>query len=155
MMYERTPKDSHLDTIYYEIDMLRYCIHAISQNAQASPAEANLLVEGALLHYRNLIRFFGGRKHRKGDLSTIAPEVWAVRAATSRALANMRKIGSAADKADFKEVSVYLQHITEHRAAREKQWDLLTMYSQLSPALDLFEECFPRQESGAPLASPG
>jgi hypothetical protein len=155
MMYERTPKDSHLDTVYYEIDMLRYCLRAISQNAQASPPETNLLIEGALLHYRNLIRFFSGMKHRKGDLSTTAPEVWATRAATALALANMRKIGSAADKAEFKEVSVYLQHITEHRAARGKQWNLLAMYSQLSPALDLFEECFPRQETAAPLVSPG
>jgi hypothetical protein len=56
-------KGSHLDTIHYEIDMLEYAF-AKSKSA-LTPPELNMTIESFLLHYRNLIEFFSGAKHRE------------------------------------------------------------------------------------------
>jgi hypothetical protein len=64
-MVERKRKESHQDTIWYEIDMLEYCYAVLEKNPPAiTNARWNLLVEGFLLHYRNLIQFFGGNAER-------------------------------------------------------------------------------------------
>jgi hypothetical protein len=64
-MYERTSKDTHLDTIWYEMDMLEFSYKEFKQKTppQQSP-QWNLLIEGFLLHYRNLIQFFSGSEER-------------------------------------------------------------------------------------------
>jgi hypothetical protein len=62
--YERSKKGSHLDTIHYEIDMLEYTLSKMTK-AELPPPEFNMTLECFLLHYRNLIEFFSGKKHRK------------------------------------------------------------------------------------------
>ena len=76
-MYSRSKK-THLNAIGYELEMLRFCRDQIQ--AQSSPPDAratSLHIEGFLLHFRNLIRFFSGKRPRPYDLSTADPDTWA------------------------------------------------------------------------------
>lgn len=104
-MYERTSKDSHLDTIWYEIDMLEFSYKEFQQNTpKPQSPQWNLLIEGFLLHYRNLIQFFAGSENRhkryKGnDLSTFDPQPWAGRQLTKEEIDSMRVPGDKLDKA--------------------------------------------------------
>ena len=53
--------DTPLDIVKYEIDMLRFCLSKLeSQPAAWGKQDEHLHIEGGLLHYRNLIRFFSG-----------------------------------------------------------------------------------------------
>jgi len=144
MQYERSPKDSHVETIWYEIDMLRYVYKTLSSSTEPGfVAAKNLLIEGALLHYRNLIRFFSGQNARPNDLSTARPEVWSDDNLTKHDLNEMCKIGIILDKKYFKDISKYLQHVTVERYSDPKGWDLPEMYARLEPALVAFERTFP------------
>lgn len=148
MSYERTPKDTHVDTVWYEIDMLRFALHKLSINAASlDQPTKNLLIEGALLHYRNLIRFFSGQKHIKDDVSTAKPEVWADGGLTSEGLVKMREVGQELE-IYYEDISGFLQHATERRADESMNWDLTDMYDRLKPALEVFEKAFPRPGEG-------
>src|SRR5579875_2269831 len=75
--YARRPKESHLDTIVFEIEMLNFCKRKVVQCDTLEVKERWVYLEGFLLHYRNLIRFFSGKgPQRKGDLSTNNSMVW-------------------------------------------------------------------------------
>jgi hypothetical protein len=121
---ERTRKESHLDTIWHEIDMLEHC-HKILRDSPPPATDPcrNLLIEGFLLHFRNLIQFYSGNEHRhkrnKNDLSTLEPAVWAGRALTpeeEKEVDAMRAPGKALDDTFSDKVSVCLQHCTIERA---------------------------------------
>src|ERR1700680_1311205 len=103
-MYERTSKNTHLDTIWYEMDMLEFSYQDFMKKTppQQSP-RWNLLIEGFLLHYRNLIQFFSGNENRhkrfKGnDLCTFDPMPWENRQLTKgrdrRDQSPRREVGS-------------------------------------------------------------
>src|SRR5438874_13489068 len=74
--YERTRKESPLETIYYEIDMSEFAFGKLGAHSGGAGPEWNLLIEGFFMHYRNAISFFSGKKHRAGDISTKEPEVF-------------------------------------------------------------------------------
>ena len=57
-MYARRPKESHRDTVTYEIEMLDFCLQSLTGKHYRDGNEQALYLEGFLLHYRNLIRFF-------------------------------------------------------------------------------------------------
>lgn len=60
-MYSRRLKESHRDTVSYEIDMLRFCAERLEAlRATGNDRESYLALEGFLLHYRNLLHFFSG-----------------------------------------------------------------------------------------------
>jgi len=49
-MYKRTRKETHLDTIWYEIDMLEYCSDVLFNSPPpTNDPYWNLLIEGFLL----------------------------------------------------------------------------------------------------------
>jgi hypothetical protein len=83
MLHRRPDKDSHLDTILYEIDMLRHCANTLAAKEARQPdseealGEYNLGIDGFLIHLRNLIAFFT-TKHslKRSDLRLDRPEVW-------------------------------------------------------------------------------
>src|SRR6266704_5878217 len=81
-LYDRPKKVSHLHTLWYEIDMLDYCLQMLSAGPLRSKPEESVYLEGFLLHYRNVMRFLSGIGHRRNDLSTAEPKVWAGRALT-------------------------------------------------------------------------
>ena len=86
-MYERTSKETHLETIWYEMDMLVEFSYGREFEKKAFAPQSpqwNLLIEGFLLHYRNLIQFFSGseerhKRYKGNDLSTFDPAPWGQR----------------------------------------------------------------------------
>lgn len=150
-MFERTQKQSHLDTVRYEIDMLRFCSESLSTDKSMSIPTKNLFIEGFLLHYRNLIRFFSGNNHRAGnanrtaDLSTSAAPVWALRELSKSEIDEMQRPAIALDDKYFEVISQYLQHCTERRYKEPKDWNIELMESELKPISDTFEKTWKRE----------
>jgi len=148
-LYERSEKKSHLHTVWYEIAMLRYCyLELRKRKTTMMKPEYNLYVEGFLLHFRNVIEFCSGRKHRtaKGgkpaDISTANPEVWAGRPITHEELALIQTPAQLLEQKYFEEISQFLQHCTERRFIDSKQWDLDNMFMELKPIVLAFNNSF-------------
>src|ERR1700693_1351059 len=140
--YERSRKSSHLDTVHYEIDMLEYSFSRVA--GQRELPEANMAVQCFLLHYRNLIEFFSGAKHRKGsDISVADPGVWAGRTLTPAELNSLQTPAQKLCDDYWTEVSQFLQHCTERRYKELKEWNLEEMMDKLSPVLASFKKLFP------------
>ena len=119
-MYTRRPKESHLDTVRYEIDMLDFCAEKLMQKPQGwDEGDQNVYLEGFLVHYRNLLRFFSGKNPKDNDLSTAKPEVWAVRQITAAELDAIKKPAENLDKdrgdGYHAKISRYIQHCTIYR----------------------------------------
>jgi len=149
-VYERTPKNSHLDTIWYEIDMLEFAFRKLKHEppALASP-DWNLLIEGFLLHYRNLIQFFSGseRKHRRGsDLSFAEPDIWADRALQTSEIDAIRRPARELEDKYWDDISQFLQHCTVRRYRDSMEWNLLEMYGRITEIIQCFAQSFPRPD---------
>ena len=70
-MRPRGEKETNLDTIGYEIDMLDFALERYrdlkSQQKAVEQGDLNVYLECFLLHYRNLVEFFSDKlKHKKG-----------------------------------------------------------------------------------------
>ena len=137
----RPAKLSHLDTILYEIDMLEYCYGRLRISAFTEQMEYFLPVEGFLLHYRNLIQFFGNDH----DLKAGTPEVWSPRALTDH------EVRSIQDRKPFKrhngQISQYLSHCTQSRSDRDRSWEHVAMYKEIEELLKRFRELFPASKN--------
>ncbi len=150
-VYERSRKNSHLDTIWYEITMVTFCYREFKNRQECSEPERNLLIEGFLLHYRNIVEFFSGTKHRKAtdakpaDLSTADSNVWAGRSLTSEELSSMQVPARELEDTYFGDISQFLQHCTERRFAEFKGWKVDEMAEKLKPILSAFSKSFPSQ----------
>jgi len=143
MVFSRPPKLSHAQTILYEIDMFRYAAAKLSEGKWSSEIEQWVCLEDFLLHFRNLIEFFGHSNPRPDDLNVSRPDaIW--RHLESRpAEADLAKLrrqdlwdkyeGDRPDK-----ISRYLHHCTEARTDF-KNWDVGVMYAELDPTTKDFE----------------
>jgi hypothetical protein len=62
IIYSRPEKGNHLNTILYEIEILEYCYESLvtSLGKWGDMRKAFICLEAFLLHYRNLVEFFGG-----------------------------------------------------------------------------------------------
>ena len=145
-MYGRRPKESHRDTVSYEIDMLAFCARRLMDDENLRGSDKDLFLEGFLLHYRNLIRFFSGKNHRedKGDLSTANPKVWAGRDLTQAEVAAIKEPSIALDDKYHEDISKYLQHCTRLRSEQDKVWDVALMEHEMAKIITEFERAFPR-----------
>lgn len=144
-MYARHAKESHRDTISYEIDMLTFCAEKLAgQNRTGDDGDSALLVEGFLLHFRNLVRVFSGKNHQKDDISMANCRVWAGRDLTAFEAAAIKDSAIALDDMYYKMISKYLQHCTTRRYEQDRTWDIHMMRSQLNAIVQAFEEAFPR-----------
>jgi hypothetical protein len=147
-VYERSEKKSHLDTLWYEIAMLSFCYGELKKRTEVSEPMRNLLIEGALLHYRNLLEFCSGAKHRvarngkPADISTAAPQVWAGRELTAEELAKIQAPARLLEAKYFDEVSQFLQHCSERRFIDAKQWDLDAMMAGIKPIVEALRQTF-------------
>jgi hypothetical protein len=161
-MHERSPKETALDVIIYERDLLQHCANTVDvkmEKAQRSPtaenrAEYYLTIEGFLLHFRNLLGFFINKKIIKKNVSTDLtldqPEKWAegrpvnqslCKNLTERAKEVNETHGihySDVNKDCYGKISWFLQHCTDHRYKVQRDWDIARMYADLSPILDEF-----------------
>jgi hypothetical protein len=137
-----------LDTVHYEIDMLEYAL-AKTTKPELPPPELNMRLECFLLHYRNLIEFFSGKKHRKNgtDISVARPEVWCGRALKADERDAM--VTSATELMDeyWEDISQFLQHCTQRRFLEARDWDPQKMSNRLKPATEYFRKAFPRTDS--------
>lgn len=146
-VYERSEKKSHLDTVGYEIAMLGFCHHELGTRRMDEP-ERNLFIEGFLLHYRNILEFCSGARHRKAkngkpaDISTADPQVWAGRELTQEELAKIKAPAQALETRYFDDISQFLQHCTERRFIDSKQWNLNEMLAELSPVVSALRDFF-------------
>lgn len=158
-MHHRSEKNSHLDTILYEIDMLRHCAQSVTQKKAEEPiadlarAEYYLAIEGFLLHLRNLLAFFARSKNESTDLIINEPVMWAGKEIQQREYSGLvkkskefdHKYGANSDRQAttcYAEISKFLQHCTTLRHERAKEWPIEQMHTDIEPVLAEFEDHF-------------
>jgi len=144
-VYSRPAKGSHLATIQYEIDMLNYCYQTLASRdrqwdpAWGNPKNAYICLESFLLHYRNLVEFFGSAE----DLKVTEPKLWVPE---GRHL-TIDEIDSISDRKLCEkyrgEISAYLQHCTKKRANVDRSWDVGEMNKEIQPLIARFHDLFP------------
>jgi hypothetical protein len=143
----RPAKLTHAQTILYEIDMLRF---AAGNFARVDGWNSWCNLECFLLHFRNLIEFFGKPQPRQDDLSIQKPDTIWPDAATRPSAESLRPLhredlwqkyeGQVNDK-----ISRYLQHCTEERL-NDKSWKVREMFGELFPLIDQFEKALPDKD---------
>lgn len=148
----RPSKFTNAQTILYEIDMLRFTAGRFEKAESKWGEWSNL--ECFLLHFRNLIEFFGNPRPRGDDLSTQTPKKIWTDPATMPTQAHLdplyredlwtkyevRKKAQLNDK-----ISRYLQHCTEQRV-EGKEWKIGEMFGELDPLMSAFEDLLPDKE---------
>ena len=154
-MHERSPKETAIDVILYERDLLRHCaktVDAKRERAQQAPSSENkaeyyLAIEGFLLHFRNLLGFFINKRMKRTDLTLNRSEQWAAgrsvdesfcRKLTQRAEEVNVEHGISSSVDCYKKISWFLQHCTDYRYQLKRSWDIAKMFADLSPILDEF-----------------
>ena len=135
----RPSKFTNAQTILYEIDMFRFAAESLEQSDKWN-SWRNL--ECFLLHFRNLIEFFG-KEPRGDDLSITKPETIWTDPATMPPLDKLDRlhrkdlwtkyevrVGTAVND----KISRYLQHCTEQRVDG-KSWNAREMVEELNPVM--------------------
>ena len=159
-VYSRPDKLDHAETVLYEIDMLRFAKERLSSPPTALlEKDVWVYLEAFLLHYRNLIEFFGKREKdvKSGSLSISRPEdIWPGRVPDEGVLAGMTSL-SLWEKYDThdndKAISKYLHHCTIQRVA-VAEWDVNAMYEDLRPVLEKFEALLPEYKPARHMTGP-
>lgn len=156
-MYERSLKETGIDVLLYERDLLQHCaktVEAKRTRAKESPslenkAEYYLAIEGFLLHFRNLLGFFINKRMAPTDLTINRPKNWAngrkidqtlCTKLTSKAASVNRKHGLSQAVDCYKKISWFLQHCTEHRYQIRRAWDLAGMFTDFHSIVNEFIE---------------
>jgi hypothetical protein len=166
-MHERLmakgPKHKALDTVLYEIDVLRHCSNMINDKKAAfektkQPVELfeyNSTIEGFLLHTRILLNFFIGQTEEITDLGISQPIAWADRDVNPReysdlmksALTINNKYGDSDPKSKknltcCKLISRFLAHCTRSRHEWERRWDVEAIFKDMELIMTKFEKRF-------------
>jgi len=157
----RIDKAEHYQTVLYEIDMLRFSYSRIVQPPDdARDADVWAYLESFLVHYRNLLDFFGKRSAQNTDLTLESPEIiWSAEAGATQVpskenLEEMRSIGRKLwekyEDRDKREdtISRYLQHCTTYRI-HPKKWFPFEMMHEIDEILVLIEKHLPRFQPAA------
>jgi hypothetical protein len=158
-MHQRSPKETAIDVILYERDLLWHCAKTVDSKrtrSEESPSHENraeyyLAIEGFLLHFRNLLGFFINKRMNGTDLTMDRPHQWAdgrvvdevlCRNLTERARAVNERHGMPLDGGGqvgcYKKISWFLQHCTDHRYLIVRSWDIGGMFADFSSILDEF-----------------
>lgn len=156
-MHERSQKNSHLDTVLYEIDMLRHCALTLpgkreyfeASGCAPARAEYNLGIEGFLIHLRNVLAFFTSRQEKDSDLLINRPQRWAGREIAQREYSDLIKRAKEIDREHgvdestcYDQISKYLQHCTTFRYERAKNWNIEKLFADINSVLEEFEVRF-------------
>jgi hypothetical protein len=154
-MHKRSDKNSPVDTILYEVDMLRHCAANIGKSRRQRDssdfdrAEYYLCIEGFLLHLRNLLAFFTNRRDKSSDLIINDPDQWAGRRVAKREFSGLIKAAKEVnnkhgikESSCYVEISKFMQHCTTDRHERAKEWDIEQMFADIEPVLNEFEKLF-------------
>ena len=149
----RPGKLSHTETLLYEIDMLRFAAGKLQQPQPDTP-ESWFSLECFLLHFRNLIEFFGKKpqeaRKKNDNLSILKPEkFWSENQMPSddklKPLRRMDLWEKYEGNGKPDKISRYLQHCTEQRV-EGKSWDVDEMLSDLDPVIKDFEKLLPDKQ---------
>jgi hypothetical protein len=141
--YRRLDKLTHADTVLYEIDQLRFASVRLVREQWEDPHDAWVYLESFLLHYRNLIEFFGRPNPRHDDVHIT--NIW--RLARRTPPTNLKQIIADGTKlwdeyeprGKDDKISKYLQHCTMKRVDF-KEWHVDVMAKQIEPLLTELEK---------------
>src|SRR6266446_3215106 len=139
LILSRPKKLDHVDTVQYEIEMLRFTVRKLAER-KLTERDAWVYLESFLLHYRNLIEFFGKENPRNTDIHVT--NIWQLAGLTVPA--NLNEIHAKgkplwdryepSDKQGGGRISQYLQHCTTKRTDA-KDWGVATMFNDIEPLL--------------------
>jgi hypothetical protein len=158
----RADKLEEYQTVLYEIDMLRFAYaKVVAPWDGARDGDVWVYLESFLVHYRNLLDFFGKRPACDTDLTIERPEViWAAKAGLDarrpspdvlhRAQELGRRLWEKYEDRTRRDdtISRYLQHCTTFRTSF-KEWFPVEMMSEMNDVLELFEKHLPEFRPGA------
>lgn len=142
--YFRPEKLDDAHTVLFEIDMLRFAKNRLLTQPLLPNGDKWVYLETFLLHYRNLIEFFGKpvKQLRPTDLSICRPEgIWQGRLPAQTELDFMTRedLWETYDAGDNLEaISKYLHHCTTQRT-QAKNWRVKEMFEELRPVIEKFE----------------
>jgi hypothetical protein len=144
-------------TVMFEIDMLRFAHTRILRPWNgAQEADVWAYLESFLVHYRNLIDFFGKPSSHQTDLTIRRPNViWPNQKGrpSDADLNRMRVMGKRLrdkyeDRRKNDTISRYLQHCTTFRTAF-KVWHVDEMMDDIRELIELFEKYLPEFKPAA------
>jgi hypothetical protein len=150
--FSRIKKLGHADTVLYEIYMLRFSAARLIQGTWNGSMDAWVYLEDFLLHFRNLIEFFGKQENIKdGDL--LVATIWEL--ISLREPPNLREIRAEGnrllrkyeprDREGGGRIFQFLQHCTEKRID-PKEWPVSLMADEIEPLLaDVEKHLEPRR----------
>lgn len=145
---------THAHAILWEIDMLRFAAESLGPE-ESFENWRNL--ECFLLHFRNLIEFFGKPKTKSDDLSICEPDVIWPDPTTRPPSGKLKELSGerlwrkyAAQKdsegnLNENNISRYLHHCTEQRV-KSRKWQVREMFDEIKPLIDLFENLSPDKD---------
>lgn len=155
----RIDKAEHYQTVLYEIDMLRFSYSRIEKPPEGSrEADVWAYLESFLVHYRNLLDFFGRSEAELRadgtDLALSRPElIWSAETGLDNRKPDketLRTMGATGKelRAEFENrqrpdtISRYLQHCTTYRIY-SKRWSPADMMHKIAGLLEQFEKYLP------------
>src|ERR1700722_7890084 len=144
-VFSRPAKLDNAHTVLYEIDMLRWAKARLV--LATTPQEEWSYLEVFLLHFRNLIEFFGKPGDDDQDLSIRRPgAIWeTVKAPDPTELHGLNR-SDLWEKYDTRDndgaISKYLHHCTVRRL-HAKNWNVQEMCDDLFPVIEKFEAMLP------------
>lgn len=144
LVFSRPKKLDHIDTVRYEIDMLRFAAQKLAE-MKLTGRDAWVYLEAFLLHYRNLIDFLGSESPRSTDLHVTT--IWQLTNSTPPAkldelYAKGRALRVRYEPTDAQgggRISQYLQHCTTKRIDA-KDWEVGAMVDDIEPLLSEVEK---------------
>jgi len=159
LTFSRPAKLDHIDTIQYEISMLRFAAMRLAEQ-KLTERDAWVYLESFLLHFRNLIEFLGKDRPTATDLHVTT--IWALTSLTPPARLNgiyadgklLLAKYEPSDAAGGGRISQYLQHVTTKRIDA-KEWEVSTMMNEINPLLIEIEQSFPTKSPLIPAIPPG
>jgi hypothetical protein len=146
LVYSRPKKLNHVDTVRYEIYMLRFSIQRLTEE-KVTERDAWAYLEVFLTHYRSLIDFLGLKNPSSNDLHVIS--IWqlanlAPPATISEIHAKGEILRARYEPTDARgggRISQYLHHCTTKRIDH-KDWEVGRMYNEIEPLLTEVETHF-------------
>jgi hypothetical protein len=142
-MISRPPKLNDAQTILYEIDLIRYAAQKLNAANWDKKMDQWVYLEVFLLHFRNLIEFFGHPAPRADDLHITKPDkIWpdSAKMPVQNVLDKLRRpdLWDKYEAAQPDKISKYLHHCTKTRTGA-KDWEVGIMYSEIEQTLRDFE----------------
>jgi hypothetical protein len=144
LVLSRPKKFDYVDTIHYEIDMLRFAASRLNEG-KLTERDAWVYLEAFLLHYRNLIEFLGKDGASGSDLRIT--NIWQLAGLPVPTTANQIHQDGRALWAKYEpgnalgggRISQYLQHCTIKRIDA-KDWAVGEMVNDIEPVLTEVEK---------------